>query len=145
MKALLQRVDSASVAVEGRTLGQIGEGLLIFVGFGKGDTAALIAPAVEKISTLRVFPDEAGRFHLSVLDTKGSILIISQFTLYGDTSKGRRPDFFQALEPEPAKLLVDQFVAAFRAKGINVQEGEFGAHMHVALENNGPVTLMLEW
>ena len=145
MRVLLQRVSKASVSVEGKVLGEISRGLLLLTGFGKGDDESKLLPMLEKIINFRIFPDEKGRFDKSVLDIGGEILVVSQFTLYADTTKGRRPDFFNALEPDKARALCDSFVELLKAKGIaKVACGEFGAHMFVNLENDGPVTIMLE-
>lgn len=146
MRILLQRVSSASVKVEGEIVGEIGQGVLLLVGLGEGDDETKLSTAAEKIANLRIFSDEQKRFHLSLLDIKGAALMVSQFTLYADTAKGRRPDFFGALKPELAEPLCEKFIAALKAQGIqNVQSGRFGAYMQVALENDGPVTIMLEF
>ena len=145
MRVLLQRVSKASVSVEEKVLGEISGGLLLLTGFGKGDDESKLLPMAEKIINLRVFPDEKGRFDKSVLDISGEILVVSQFTLYADTTKGRRPDFFNALEPDKARVLCDSFVQLLKSKGVSkVATGEFGAHMFVNLENDGPVTIMVE-
>lgn len=145
MRVLLQRVSSASVDVDGQPIGAIDRGLVLLVGFGTGDDASVLAPMCGKILGLRVFEDDAGRFQHSVAEIKGDILAVPQFTLYGDSQRGRRPDFTQALAPDRARILFEQFVAALteRAPG-NVACGRFGAHMAVKLVNDGPVTLMLE-
>lgn len=145
MRVLLQRVSSASVDVDGRTIGVIGRGLVLLAGFGTGDDASVLAPMYGKILGLRVFEDDAGRFQHSVAEIRGDILAVPQFTLYGDSQRGRRPDFTKALAPDRARILFEQFVAALteRATG-NVACGRFGAHMAVKLVNDGPVTLMLE-
>jgi len=145
MRVVLQRVSSASVAVDGKILGTIEQGLLLSVGFGAGDEEVNIADMVHKLIHLRVFPNEAGRFHFSVLEVGGGVLAIPQFTLYGDCSKGRRPDFFSALAPERAVVLFDRFVEALKDNDLKrVETGRFGAHMHVESVNDGPVTLLLE-
>lgn len=145
MRVVLQRVSHALVKVDGAVVGRIGQGLLLLVGFGKGDDEQVLSPMVHKLAHLRVFPDERGRFHYSVLEIGGGILAVPQFTLFADTSKGRRPEFFNALEPERASQLFDQFVALLREHNVAlVQTGIFGAHMQVALENDGPVTILLE-
>lgn len=145
MKVVLQRVSEARVTVEGRVVGEIGKGLLLLVGFAKGDTESCIAPMVAKLLALRVFPNEAGRFDRDILQAAGEILFVSQFTLLADTNSGRRPDFVQALEAGPAQILCDKFVEALRATPVKkVATGEFGAHMIVSLTNDGPVTLLLE-
>lgn len=145
MKVLLQRVDQASVSVAESVIGEIGLGLLLLTGIAEGDTEEIITTMAKKISTLRIFPDEKGRFDKSVLDITGGVLIVSQFTLFADTSKGRRPEFFKAAKPEIAKPLCDYFAKALAKEGVQkIAQGEFGAHMKVSLVNDGPVTIMLE-
>lgn len=145
MKVLLQRVSSASVDVEGTTIGRIGSGLLLLVGFGQGDTQALLLPMAKKLINMRIFADDRGKFHFSLLDTGGALLLVPQFTLFADTQKGRRPEFFGALEPAQAEPLFLAFAETFSGLGINnVATGRFGADMQVKLENDGPVTIMLE-
>lgn len=144
MRIVLQRVSQASVTVDGKILGEIQQGLLLLVGIGPGDGGVNLAKAADKICTLRIFGDEAGKMNRSLLDVNGEILAVSQFTLYGDTSKGRRPSFVGAAPPEIAEPLFDLFVAALRERGVNVETGRFGAKMSVALMNDGPVTLVLE-
>ena len=145
MKVVMQRVSHASVTVEGRVTGEIQRGVCLLVGFGPGDEAAKLKPMAEKIANMRIFPNEAGRFDRSTLDIGGGALLVPQFTLYADTRKGRRPDFFGALAPEAAAPLFDQFVAVFRETGVSpVGAGIFGAEMKVALENDGPVTIIVE-
>lgn len=145
MKIILQRVTSARVTVDGSIVGQIGCGLVLLVGFGKGDNETCIQPMVEKISKLRIFENDAKKFDKDIIEAGGEVLAISQFTLFADTSKGRRPDFFQALEPAEASRLFDLFVDALRATPItNVATGIFGASMQVSLTNDGPVTIILE-
>ncbi len=139
MRALLQRVSRASVRVEGRAVGEIGPGLLVLLGVAPGDGAAELAWIAEKIENLRVFEDEEGKMNRSVRERGGEILVVSQFTLYGDTRRGRRPGFSGAARPEIAEPLYREMVARLRA-----QAGVFGAHMAVELVNDGPVTLMLE-
>lgn len=145
MKVLLQRVNYAHVTVDNERIGEISSGLLLLVGFGSGDTEAVLRPMAEKILQMRLFPEGDRKFHVSALDAKKGVLLIPQFTLYADTSKGRRPDFFSALAPEQATLLFDQFVATMRSLTTGpVACGQFGAYMKVGLENDGPVTLMLD-
>jgi D-tyrosyl-tRNA(Tyr) deacylase len=145
MKVILQRVTSASVTVDGSVVGQIGRGLVLLVGFGKGDNETNIAPMIEKICKLRIFENEAKKFDKDIIEAGGEVLAISQFTLFADTSKGRRPDFFQALEPQEASRLFDLFVGELRATPITkVATGVFGAKMQVSLTNDGPVTITLE-
>jgi len=145
VRILLQRVSRAAVRVDGEEIAGIGRGLLLFVGFGREDSAPPLAPLAEKIAGLRVFADDRGRLQHSLRDTGGAVLLVPQFTLYADTSRGRRPDFTGALAPAAATILFDDFVAALRATGIvDVQQGRFGADMRVELCNDGPVTLLLE-
>ena len=144
MKVILQRVNFAKVSVEGITVGEIEKGLLLLVGFGKDDSESVLKPMAAKISNLRVFPDEKGRFHLSVLDIEGGILAVPQFTLFADTSKGRRPEFFSALAPDKAEEMFNSFVRHLKESEIaKVETGQFGAYMQVTLENDGPVTIIL--
>ena len=144
MRAILQRVQQASVDVEGARVGEIGAGLLVLLGVTKTDTSNEVSYMVEKILNLRIFSDEAGKMNRSVLDTGGSLLVVSQFTLYGDTRKGRRPSFDQAAPAEQARAFYEEFVATARLSGIRVETGIFQAHMQVALINDGPVTLIVE-
>jgi D-aminoacyl-tRNA deacylase len=144
MKAVVQRVSEASVTVEGQVVGQVGRGLLVLLGIGPGDGAAEVALLAEKIANLRIFPDETGRFNRSTLDIRGAVLVISQFTLFADTRRGRRPSFSGAAAPEIAAPLVEAFAAALRERGLSVANGVFGAHMQVALINDGPVTIILD-
>lgn len=144
MKIVLQRVSRASVVVDGETVGTIGKGLLLLIGFGAEDESAQLAGMAQKIARLRVFPDAHGRLHHSVVDVAGAVLAIPQFTLYGATQRGRRPDFTRALEPVAASRLFDEFVDALSAAGItHVARGRFGANMAVSLVNDGPVTLIM--
>jgi len=144
MRALLQRVSRASVTVEGQTISTIGKGLLILLGVGHGDEEEQAKFLAEKIANLRVFEDEQGKTNLSVQDVKGEVLVVSQFTLYADTRKGRRPSFIDAALPEVAEPLVSRFVELLRGHGIPTQTGKFGAHMEVEIHNDGPVTIWLE-
>lgn len=144
MKALLQRVSSAKVTVDSKIIGEISAGWLVLLGVGQGDSESEIPKLVEKILGLRLFSDADGRFNLSIQDTKGALLVVSQFTLYADCSRGRRPGFTQAASPEDAKRLYEKFVEAMRASGLLVQTGSFGADMKVSLVNDGPVTVMLD-
>ena len=144
MRALLQRVTQASVVVEGAVVGEIGAGLLILLGVAKPDTNADAAFLVDKVLNLRIFPDAEGKMNRSLLDTQGSLLVVSQFTLYGDCRKGRRPGFDAAAPAEQARALYESFVEIARRSGLRVETGVFQAHMEVALVNDGPVTLMLE-
>ena len=144
MRAIVQRVDESSVSVEGRSVAGIGKGLLVLLGVGCGDTEADARYLADKIAGLRCFADDGSKFNLSVEEVGGSILAISQFTLYGDCRKGRRPSFSDAARPELAIPLYEAFVEMLRARGLHVETGEFGAHMDVRLVNNGPVTLMVD-
>jgi len=144
MRALIQRVSTASVEVEGNIVGKSGPGLLVLLGVGQGDGEAEALLLADKTVGLRIFSDEAGRFNHSLLEVGGSVLVVSQFTLYADLQRGRRPGFSQAALPEVAAPLVEQYVAAIRARGITVETGIFGAMMRVALVNEGPVTIMLD-
>ncbi|MCB0310627.1 MAG: D-tyrosyl-tRNA(Tyr) deacylase, partial [Bdellovibrionales bacterium] len=138
MKVLLQRVNHASVTVENSSVGAIQQGLLLLVGFGVGDTESKIPPLVEKISNLRVFSDERGRFNYSVRDIEGAILLVPQFTLFADTKKGRRPEFFAALDPIEAKRLFEILIQEFKkVETLEVASGIFVAYMQVKLENDG--------
>ncbi len=144
MRAILQRVSKASVTVEGQVISSIGPGLLILLGVGHGDGEEQAAFLADKIANLRIFEDEAGKTNLSVLDVKGEAIVVSQFTLYADTRKGRRPSFTDAALPDVAAPLVERFVELLRAQGVPTQTGQFGAHMQVEIHNNGPVTIWLE-
>ena len=144
MRAVLQRVSSAEVKVDGSVVGSIGRGLLVLVGAGRDDDTADADRLAERIVHLRVFADDAGKMNLSVSDVGGAVLVVSQFTLYADTTRGRRPSFTAAAPLEPAEALVDRVAAAIARSGIPVQTGRFGAHMEVALVNDGPVTIVVD-
>ncbi len=144
MRVLLQRVKSGKVSVDGRIVASIGPGLVILVGIGREDDEAKARFLAEKIASMRIFEDEAGKFNLSILDRAGEAIVVSQFTLYADTRKGRRPSFTEAAPPELASPLVDKFAELLRLQGIPTQTGLFGAHMLVEIENDGPVTIWLE-
>jgi D-tyrosyl-tRNA(Tyr) deacylase len=144
MRAVVQRVSEASVTVDGVVVAQIGRGLLVLLGVGAGDDAAEAESLAEKIANLRIFSDPEGRFNRSLLDVGGGALVVSQFTLYADTRRGRRPSFSDAASPDVAAPLVDVVVAALRQLSIVVATGAFGAHMHVGLVNDGPVTILLD-
>lgn len=144
MRAVIQRVSSAAVRAGGAITGEIDRGLVVLLGAAHSDTGADATLLARKIADLRIFSDEAGKFNLSLLDTGGAALVVSQFTLFADTRKGRRPSFTAAAPPEQASQLVDQFVAALGALGVPVATGVFGAHMEVTLVNDGPVTITLD-
>ncbi len=144
MRALVQRVTEASVRVGGKVVGEIGRGLVVFVGVGRGDSERDAIYLVDKVVNLRIFADQAGKFNLSALDTKGEILIVSQFTLFADTRKGRRPNFEEAAPPEQAEALINFFVARVRDTGLKVEVGQFRQHMLVEIHNDGPVTIGLD-
>jgi D-aminoacyl-tRNA deacylase len=144
MRAVLQRVKEASVRIEGALAGRIGRGLLVLLGVGQGDSEADAEYLAEKTLNLRIFADEAGQMNRSVLDVRGGILVVSQFTLYGDARKGRRPGYSDAAAPEEASRLYERFVARLRPSGLAVETGVFRAMMDVALVNEGPVTLLLD-
>lgn len=143
MRIIIQRVSHASVSVDGTVRGAIERGLMLLVGFGHEDTPAVLQPMAEKVLHMRIFPNEQGRFHFSLQEIAGGILAIPQFTLYADTSKGRRPDFFSALSPEKASPLFDDFCEIL-ARAVPTERGVFGAHMKVLFENDGPVTISLD-
>lgn len=144
MRVVLQRVSRARVTVEGRVTGEIGRGLLLLAGFTADDTEETLAWMADKVGGLRIFPDDEGKMNRSVDDVGGDVLVVSQFTLYGDTRKGKRPSFVDAARPEVAIPLYERFVELLRATGRRVETGEFGAMMEVELVNDGPVTLILE-
>ena len=144
MKAVIQRVTSASVHVEGKIVGQIESGLLVLLGVAKGDGETDGRYLVEKIRTLRIFSDEQGKMNRSLVDTQGSVLLVSQFTLLGRTANGRRPSFDEAAAPDEARQLYEQVVTELRALGTLVETGVFAAHMQVELLNDGPVTFVLD-
>jgi D-tyrosyl-tRNA(Tyr) deacylase len=144
MRLVLQRVTSASVTVDGEVVGSIGRGLVVLVGVRHGDTPEGIRRLARKVSELRIFPDDEDRMNRSVLEASGSCLVVSQFTLYGDTRRGRRPSFVEAARPEEAEPLVGLFADELKAIGVPVEQGRFRAHMDVALVNDGPVTIVME-
>ena len=144
MRAHLQRVTYGSVIVEDELCGEIEDGLVILLGVKHDDTAADIDYLVDKICGLRIFSDDEGRFDLSIEDTEGSVLIISQFTLYADTRKGRRPGFTDSARPETAIPLYEEFIRKFRERGLDVETGEFGTDMKVKIHNDGPVTILID-
>lgn len=144
MRALLQRVSRAAVRVDGAEIGAIGPGLLVLLGIAAGDEGSVSDRLAERVATYRLFEDDAGKMNRSVLDTGGSILVVSQFTLCADTSSGRRPGFEPAAPPTAAEPLYERFCAALEAEGVLVRRGRFGAAMEVELVNRGPVTFLLE-
>jgi D-tyrosyl-tRNA(Tyr) deacylase len=144
VKALLQRVTSASVSVGDEVVGSIGQGLVVFVGVAAGDTEADAQFLAQKTVDLRIFADETGRFNLSALDIKGELLVISQFTLLADTRKGRRPSFTDAAPPSEAEALFQRFVEQAGSTGLKVETGRFQQYMHVEIHNDGPVTVLLD-
>ena len=144
MRALVQRVLKACVEVDRKVVGEIGPGLLVLLGVATPDTEADADFLAAKIAGLRIFSDSAGKMNLSLLDTGGAMLAVSQFTLYGDCRKGRRPSFDAAAPPDQARALYERFVASSRQAGLRVETGVFQAHMLVSLENDGPVTLLVE-
>jgi D-tyrosyl-tRNA(Tyr) deacylase len=144
MRAVIQRVKSAEVYVDGQLSGKIGNGLLVLVGIGKGDGESDVSYMVSKLPELRIFEDASGKFNLSLKEMGGEILIVSQFTLYGDCRKGRRPSFTEAEEPAAAKNLYNRLISKLREQKIPLQTGEFQAKMEVHLINDGPVTLLLD-
>lgn len=144
MRALIQRVTDAAVTVDGQVIGQIGPGLLILICAMEGDVAAKSGQLAAKISKLRIFTDDAGKMNRSILDTAGSALIVSQFTLAADTSRGNRPGFSAAAAPANGKALYEQLIADIQALGIATAQGEFGADMKVSLTNDGPVTIWMD-
>jgi len=144
MRAVVQRVKSSSVAVDNDVIGEIGKGLLILLGVAKADTADNAEYLADKIVNLRIFEDENNKMNRSLLDTGGEMLVVSQFTLLGDCTKGRRPSFVHAAEPDRANELYEHFVEQVRQKGVNIATGQFRAMMDVSLVNDGPVTLIVE-
>lgn len=144
MRAVVQRVTNADVKIDGRVNGKIDNGLLVLFGVGNGDTEEDMKYIADKIIKLRIFSDENDKMNLSLEDVGGSMLVISQFTLYGDCSHGRRPYFGNAMEPVSANEMYEKFVAYIREQGIHTETGEFGADMKVSLTNDGPVTIILE-
>jgi len=144
LRALVQRVSKASVAVQGEVVGAIGRGLLALIGVALDDSESDASILAQKIAELRIFPDASGKFNLSVQDIQGEVLIVSQFTLYSDTRKGRRPSFIEAAPPDQAERLLDLLANEIRSRKLPVQTGRFRAYMQVELINDGPVTLMLD-
>jgi D-tyrosyl-tRNA(Tyr) deacylase len=144
MRVVLQRVSRASVTIDGRVAGAIGRGFCLLVGFAHADTAEQVDWMAEKVAGLRLFADAEGKMNLGLEEVGGSVLVISQFTLYGDAAKGRRPSFIDAARPDIAIPLYERFIAALRSRGLETATGEFGADMQLEIHNDGPVTLILE-
>lgn len=144
MRAVIQRVARGKVSVAGVTIGEIGSGLVVLVGVGRGDGQADVDYLVDKTVNLRIFEDDQGKMNRSLLEVGGAVLAISQFTLYGDARKGRRPSFSDAAPPDEGRALYEQYMDGLRAAGIRVERGEFGAMMAVELVNDGPVTILLD-
>ena len=144
MRALIQRVSSGKVSVDDQVIAQIGYGLVILLGIGHDDGEEQAAYLAEKVANLRIFEDEQGKTNLSILDVGGEAIVVSQFTLYADTRKGRRPSFINAALPDVAEPLVERFAELLRGHGVPTQTGQFGAHMLVEIHNDGPVTIWLE-
>ncbi|MCJ7522112.1 MAG: D-aminoacyl-tRNA deacylase [Dehalococcoidia bacterium] len=144
MRALSQRVSQASVSVEGQVIAAINQGFVVFIGVGRGDSDVDARYLAEKIANLRVFADESGKFNLSILDIGGEVLVVSQFTLFASTRKGRRPSFTDAAPPEEAEPLVDTFVQFLRTAGLRVDTGRFQQYMLVEIHNDGPVTIFID-
>ncbi|MFC2034290.1 D-aminoacyl-tRNA deacylase [Chloroflexota bacterium] len=144
MKLLLQRVTRASVSVADEVVGKIGQGLVLFVGVAEGDTDKDIQYLAQKVTGLRIFADDTGKFNLSVLDIKGELLVVSQFTLLADTRKGRRPNFIGAAPPTEAEILFEKFVKEIRTTKLKVETGRFQQYMQVEIHNDGPVTILLD-
>lgn len=144
MRAVLQRVRSASVTVDGQTIASIAQGLVVLLGVAKGDSEADVAYMADKIPQIRIFSDEAGKMNRSIVDVQGELLLVSQFTLLGDTHRGRRPGFDAAAPPDSARRFYESVAHSIREQGVQVQTGKFGANMVVTLENDGPVTFVLD-
>jgi D-aminoacyl-tRNA deacylase len=144
MRAVVQRVSRAQVEVEGRIVGETGTGLVALVGVSASDGTAEADVLAGKLVDLRIFADQEGKMNRSVIDVEGAIMVVSQFTLYGDLRRGRRPSFIGAASPEHAQPLIDAVVDAIRRRGVEVETGEFGAHMQLSITNDGPVTLIIE-
>jgi len=144
MRAILQRVTQAKIEIDSKVVGEIGPGFLVLLGVGQKDSETDIDYLVNKIINLRVFSDQNGKFNLSVKDIKGSLLIVSQFTLFADTKKGNRPSFTNAAPPALAEDLYNKFVEKCKQTGLNIQTGQFAAHMQITLTNDGPVTISLD-
>lgn len=144
MKAVIQRVSQANVAVDGQIIGQIGKGLMVLLGVDREDNEKDMEYLVKKITAMRIFEDDQEKMNLALADVDGSLLVVSQFTLLASTKKGNRPSFTQAGPPDMSNALYEQFIAACRQQGLHVEHGRFGAHMEVALVNDGPVTIIID-
>lgn len=144
MRAVVQRVDYANVKVKGKVVGEIDKGLLVFLGVGDNDNNSDLEYMVDKILGLRIFEDELGKMNLSLKDINGEILVVSQFTLYGDVRRGKRPSFTSSAKPELAERLYEDFIEKCKEEGLKVETGIFGAHMDVEIKNNGPVTILID-
>ena len=144
MRAVVQRVNHAQVSVEGEVVGRIDRGICVLVGVGREDSEADAATLADKVVGLRIFEDDAGKMNLSVLEAGGALLAVSQFTLFGDVRKGKRPSFSEAMEPDRAQALFEQFCAECRTRGAHLETGRFRTHMRVLLENDGPVTIAID-
>ena len=144
MKIVLQRVKHANVTIDDQCVGEIALGYLLLVGFEAGDDQRFLSPMIDKVLKIKLFPDEKGRFAHSISEVNGSLLIISQFTLFADLKKGKKPSMSKALDPDMANALYDKFVHLSQEKEISVESGEFGAYMQVSLQNDGPVTILLD-
>ena len=144
MRSVVQRVRHGRVSIDGRTIAEIGQGLVILIGVGPGDGEGQARYLAEKIANLRIFEDENGKINRSVLEVGGGAIVVSQFTLYADTRKGRRPSFTDAALPEEASMLIERFSQILREQGVPTQTGQFGAHMLVEIANDGPVTIWIE-
>lgn len=144
MRAIIQRVNSANVQVNNNQIGKINKGLLVFLGVKDDDSDEDLSYLVDKIINLRIFEDEEDKMNLSLIDVQGELLVVSQFTLYGDCKKGRRPSFAKAAKPNRAKFLYEKFIEETKKRGFNTQQGEFQAHMIINIQNDGPVTILLD-
>ncbi|GFN36316.1 D-aminoacyl-tRNA deacylase [Tepidimicrobium xylanilyticum] len=144
MRAVVQRVAEANVKVKGNVVGEISKGLLVFLGVGEDDSEKDLEYMVDKVLGLRIFEDENNKMNLSVMDIGGELLVVSQFTLYGDVRKGKRPSFTSSAYPELAEEIYEQFIEKCREKGIRTEKGVFGAHMEVSILNDGPVTILID-
>lgn len=144
MRAVVQRVDSANVKVDGSIVGSINKGLLVFLGVGQEDEEKDLNYVVDKLVNLRIFQDSCDKMNLSLIDIRGELLLVSQFTLYGDVRKGKRPSFTSSASPEKGREYYEKFISKSREYGLKVATGSFGAHMNVSLENNGPVTILID-